>query len=106
MHAAAGQLRATLAREPEAMDNLFSGSFEFGSTLNASPVEWPRTIPWMQRLARELVSSVLGKDEARPVSLNIPALLLRNLLFLVIVLLHGLRRLLPPYWRHEAAPGT
>lgn len=58
--------------------------------------EWPRTVQWLETLGKSLVVS----DEAMiqpPLSLSIFALLLRNVVFLIVVLLHGIRRLLPPY---------
>lgn len=54
--------------------------------------EWPRSISHIRRVARALAD---GTRQAP--SLFWPAISLRNLLFLVIVLLHGFRRLLPPY---------
>ena len=56
--------------------------------------EWPRTVGWMERLGRQLADPAALK---RPLRLNVLGLLLRNLLFFVIVLVHILRRLLPPY---------
>ena len=65
--------------------------------------EWPRTVDWIEQLGMAAVCS------ARPAptegvrflalhpSLFVPWLLVRNILFLMIVLLHGFRRLLPPY---------
>jgi len=60
-------------------------------------LEWPRSIRWMEQLG-----SMLGADPAigskKPVpELFFPAVLLRNLFFLAVVLFHGFRRLLPPY---------
>lgn len=59
--------------------------------------EWPRSPAWMERLAQRLTEAV-ETGRAQP-ALSLPALglALRNLVFLVVVLLHGLRRLLPPY---------
>ncbi len=59
--------------------------------------EWPRTVNWMKQLAKQLSESTSGHAQAKPISLNFVALLMRNLLFLLIVLFHGFRRLLPPY---------
>lgn len=69
------------------------------------PAEWlarlaerPRDVAWMERLAlrmAEVRSNYLGGSPGPPVSFL--ALGLRNLGFLLVVLLHGLRRLLPPY---------
>ena len=59
--------------------------------------EWPRSVAWMERLGRRLAGVV---ERGRPLSaLPLPAvpLALRNLLFLIVVLLHGFRRLLPPF---------
>ena len=55
-------------------------------------IEWPRSVGWMRRLAERLAG---GRRSPQP--LFWPAVLPRNVLLLTIVLLHGLRRLLPPY---------
>jgi len=66
-------------------------------------LEWPRSVAWMSRLARQLsrrfpAPGVTARDEAcPPVALFWPGLPLRNLVFLLLVLGHGLRRTLPPY---------
>jgi ADP-ribosylglycohydrolase len=59
--------------------------------------EWPRTLPWLERLGRRLARVADGAPPLRPVPLLVPGIMLRNLLFLLVVLIHGLRRLLPPY---------
>lgn len=59
--------------------------------------EWPRSRAWIERLGRELARARTGVCAARPPSLPVAGLLLRNLMFLLVVLLHGFRRLLPPY---------
>lgn len=56
--------------------------------------EWPRSVSWMRRLAERLGSPSTYRNSPR---LFWPALGPRNALFLVVVLLHGFRRLLPPY---------
>jgi ADP-ribosylglycohydrolase len=59
--------------------------------------EWPRDVEWMTRVATLLAqvrASHIGMLNAYPYSYWVP---LRTLLFLAVVLLHGLRRLLPPY---------
>ncbi len=58
-------------------------------------VEWPRTKGYMHRLAGRLVEP--STQPSRPERFFWPGLLPRNMFFLVIVLLHGFRRLLPPY---------
>lgn len=64
-------------------------------------IEWPRSRHWLTRLAEELsVAAPVGGGpggEATPLWLNPLALLTRNILFIIWVLAHGFRRLLPPY---------
>ena len=61
-------------------------------------VEWPRTISWIERLGIAVSNAV---DEQASTTKSpryfIPGILLRNLIFLPVVLAHGFRRLLPPY---------
>jgi len=71
--------------------------------MDGIPLEWitglaeyPRNIPWLQRLGNNLAGIHDGQPVS-PLSLNLPALVLRNLLFFLIVLAHCFRRLLPPY---------
>ena len=63
--------------------------------------EWPRSVPWMRRLAERLGERFRGDGLVVPgpgeLPLAWPLLLPRNLAFLAIVLAHGFRRLLPPY---------
>jgi ADP-ribosylglycohydrolase len=56
--------------------------------------DWPRSTGWIRRLGLAFTNAdgVLGTPK-----LFAPAIVLRNLFFLVVVLLHGFRRLLPPY---------
>lgn len=61
-------------------------------------IEWPRTVRWMERLGATLAKARESRSPGnRPLPLFWPAIPLRNALFLVIVLAHGFRRLLPPY---------
>jgi len=60
-------------------------------------IEWPRSVAWMERLAERLDSCSRPMSKSRPVPLSVWALPARNLLFLLVVLVHGFRRLLPPY---------
>ncbi len=65
----------------------------------AGVVEWPRTVAWMERLAERLARQFPSEgapERAGPLPLFWPGLLPRNLAFLLIVLGHGFRRLLPP----------
>jgi ADP-ribosylglycohydrolase len=80
-----------------------------GATVGASGIpeewlrgiaEWPRSVSWMQKLGERLarqypVHPTGSRIGAAP--LFWPGIPLRNLLFLGVVLAHGLRRLLPPY---------
>ncbi len=80
-----------------------------GATVGASQIpeewilglfDWPRSVHWLRRLAAELAKQFpeKGAGESKgPVRLFWPGILPRNLIFLVIVLLHGFRRMLPPY---------
>jgi len=54
--------------------------------------EYPRSVSFLRQLADRL-----ARGENKPVFYFVPAVILRNLFFLTIVLLHGFRRLLPPY---------
>lgn len=61
-------------------------------------IEWPRTVDWMARLGRATAQAL---DDNAPKTgcppYFWPGVLMRNLVFLIVVLTHGLRRLLPPY---------
>lgn len=64
-------------------------------------IEWPRTVAWMQKLALVLARRAAAPQV--PMDLGpVPAagagkVLVRNVLFIAVVLAHGFRRLLPPY---------
>ncbi len=60
-------------------------------------VEWPRTVLWMEALARNAIDAAQSGQGGVAHRLPIVGLALRNAAFFVLVLLHGLRRLLPPY---------
>ncbi len=59
--------------------------------------EWPRTVAWLESLAERLADAVDQSRPGTPPPLPVPGLAARNLVFLLVVLFHGLRRLLPPY---------
>lgn len=59
--------------------------------------EWPRTAAWMERLAAQLHAAEASGRPMRPPALSPPGIAARNCLFLGVVLVHGFRRLLPPY---------
>lgn len=59
-------------------------------------VEWPRGVGWIREMGRQLaIVSGGGTGVAPPVP--VAGVVIRNLLFLMVVLGHGFRRLLPPY---------
>ena len=60
-------------------------------------MEWPRSVKWISGLAENFDSSIKEGKPGKPLRLFFPAVLLRNLFFLTVVLLHGFRRLAPPY---------
>jgi len=62
--------------------------------------DWPRSVNWMRSLSAELADRFSGGDPGRPcrpVPFFWPGLAIRNPIFTAVVLLHGFRRLLPPY---------
>jgi ADP-ribosyl-[dinitrogen reductase] hydrolase len=54
--------------------------------------DWPRSLDLLQRVAGQLAT-----PSGKPVRWFWPWVIPRNLCFLAVVLVHGLRRLLPPY---------
>lgn len=59
--------------------------------------EWPRTIFWMEDLAKRMAEAVATKSQLTALPLFWPGLIPRNLLFALTVIVHGFRRMLPPY---------
>lgn len=60
-------------------------------------LEWPRTVSVLRKLAGQLSEQKMRDGPLGPVYYFWPGLIPRNLVFLAVVLLHGFRRLLPPY---------
>ncbi|SDY11780.1 ADP-ribosylglycohydrolase [Allochromatium warmingii] len=60
-------------------------------------IDWPRSVRWLERLGERLARSRMTGQRQRPLPLCVPCVLLRNAVFMLIVLAHGVRRLLPPY---------
>ena len=58
--------------------------------------EWPRNRAWVNRLAGCLARSIESGQPVSPPGVG-PLVIFRNLLFLIAVLVHLLRRALPPY---------
>ena len=59
--------------------------------------EWPRSVPWMESLGIKLSQAWPNSPASRAPGTNPVAVVVRNLIFLAIVLCHGFRRLGPPY---------
>ncbi len=59
--------------------------------------EWPRTVTWMRQLGLQLDIVLQSAQAQTPPRLPLIGILLRNLVFAGIVLLHAFRRLFPPY---------
>ena len=82
-----------------------------GATAGASGVpdewlsgilDWPRSVTWMRHLGARLACSFPASPTAPsaltgPLPLFWPAIPLRNLVLLFVALMHGFRRMLPPY---------
>lgn len=60
-------------------------------------VDWPRSTTYIARVAARLAQSRASGTSLREVPLFLPLLWPRNLFFMIVVLLHGFRRMLPPY---------
>ncbi|MBD1834551.1 ADP-ribosylglycohydrolase family protein [Cyanobacteria bacterium FACHB-472] len=59
--------------------------------------ESPRSVKWMEKLGRRLADVSSRGDGQKALPLPVMILFLRNLFFMLVVILHGFRRLLPPY---------
>lgn len=59
--------------------------------------EWPRTVVWIRQLGATTAQVMSQGAPQRTLPLSTAGILARNVLFLSVVLLHGFRRLLPPY---------
>lgn len=59
--------------------------------------DWPRSVGLLNRVAKKLGMQKATGTPCGPARYFWPGLLFRNLLFLIAVLIHGLRRLCPPY---------
>lgn len=68
------------------------GAGELPEELLSGLREWPRDVSWMKRLT---TACEQGESQSRDRSAFL--ILPRNLFFLVVVLVHGFRRLLPPW---------
>ena len=60
--------------------------------------EWPINVKWIKLLGQRLIDVVEQKVVGESLSLPIYGIFLRNLFFMIVVIFHGFRRLLPPYF--------
>lgn len=60
-------------------------------------IDWPRSITLFRQVANRLADQQAAENPLGEVSYFWPAVLPRNLFFLLVVLIHGFRRLVPPY---------
>jgi hypothetical protein len=73
------------------------------SELIAGLCEWPRSVLLLEQIAARLARQKDTAYALGPVRYFWPGIILRNSLFLVVVLIHGLRRLAPPYQKCYAS---
>lgn len=59
--------------------------------------EWPRSIPFMEKIAAGLVHQQSSEKPVGGVNCFWPAIVMRNVIFIGVMMVHGLRRLAPPY---------
>lgn len=83
---------------------IVGGILGAGTSVDAIPqdwlnglCEWPRSVTWMRELSMQLAESIEGDVPKKAPALLFPVVLLRNLFFLIVVLMHAARRVFPPY---------
>lgn len=59
--------------------------------------DWPLTVDWLRQLSKQLSQVLDTGFSERPTTIGFVPTVFRNIAFLGIVLLHGFRRLFPPY---------
>ncbi len=59
--------------------------------------EWPRTKEWIELLGKRLADVSHQGVPSQSLPLPVYGLFWRNLLFMIVVIVHGFRRLFPPY---------
>lgn len=61
-------------------------------------IEWPKSTGWMERLGSAVAeASTEGGESPHCPGYFVPGVAARNILFLLVVMFHGFRRLAPPY---------
>ncbi|WP_233148461.1 ADP-ribosylglycohydrolase family protein [Rhodopirellula sp. MGV] len=61
--------------------------------------EWPRSVKWMRHVGQTVAVGGEGQHRIQAPKVNPVSVVFRNVLFLLVVLFHGFRRLAPPYDR-------
>lgn len=59
--------------------------------------EWPRSVSFMKKIAKNVAEQKSSRQPVGSVGYFWPAIILRNSVFICAVLVHGFRRLAPPY---------
>jgi ADP-ribosyl-[dinitrogen reductase] hydrolase len=65
--------------------------------------EWPRSVSFMEKISARLAEQKFGNRRMGAVKYFWPGIVVRNLIFLVVVLVHGFGRLVPR-WRGKSHP--
>lgn len=73
------------------------GKQSIPAELIAGIAEWPRSVSLLDQVAGKLAQQTHQNTSFGPIEYFWPGLFLRNFIFLVVVLIHGFRRLAPPY---------
>ena len=82
----------TVAAIAGALAGISTGPEGMPETWRAGLLDWPHSLDYLQRLAAALADSAATVDTTFS-----PWLFVRGIVFTVLVLAHGFRRLLPPY---------
>ena len=59
--------------------------------------EWPRTVKWIEKVAKRLSQTCEYNTPYKEVPISFVEIFIRNIFFMLIVIIHIIRRLLPPY---------
>ncbi len=79
-----------------AMAGAVTGESGIPETWKKGILDWPRNTALLIRISDKLADNT-SFSPGSPVRYFWPGIIIRNFVFLIIVLLHGFRRLLPPY---------
>jgi ADP-ribosylglycohydrolase len=59
--------------------------------------DWPRSVRWMEALSHRLADAIQSQEPGPRLTLSFPLTLIRNLFFFGVIMVHVVRRMLPPY---------